>query len=56
MEGSDVEHAGALRFEANADGTTRVRLRLGYNPPGGAVGHAPAALVGSDPGSKLDEA
>lgn len=55
-EGSGVEHAGVIRFEPKAGGTTRVRLRFGYNPPGGAVGQALAALAGSDPESKLDEA
>lgn len=55
-EGSGVEHAGVIRFEPNADGTTRVRLRFGYNPPAGALGHAVAALAGADPESKLDEA
>jgi uncharacterized membrane protein len=56
VEGSDVEHAGVVRFEPKADGTTRVHIKVGYNPPGGAVGRALAALAGADPEGKLDEA
>jgi len=37
------------------DGGTRVDVRLSYNPPLGAVGHAVAALLGADPKQQLDD-
>ena len=55
VEGASVEHAGLVRFEPDTDGTTRVRIRLSYNPPAGAFGHAVAALFGSNPKSRMDE-
>jgi len=56
VEDSGVEHAGVIRFEQKAGGTTRVRIEFGYNLPGGAVGRALAALAGSGLESKLDDA
>jgi uncharacterized membrane protein/osmotically-inducible protein OsmY len=55
VEGASVEHAGIVRFDPNEDGSTRVEVKLSYNPPGGAVGHAVAALFGSDPETEMDE-
>ena len=54
VEGAGVETAGLVRFDRNDDGTTRVQVRLSYNPPAGAIGHAAAALFGSDPKSEMD--
>lgn len=53
-EGSAVQHEGLVRFEPAAGGT-RVQVRFFYTPPGGAVGHALAALIGSDPEKKIEE-
>jgi hypothetical protein len=39
VAGSIVEHAGIVRFRRRRDGGTRVRVRLSYNPIGGASGH-----------------
>jgi uncharacterized membrane protein len=50
---SDVRHQGEARFEPNGRGT-RVHVRLCYVPPGGALGHAVAALFGADPKSEMD--
>jgi uncharacterized membrane protein len=50
-----VAHAGIVRFDANPDGSTRIGVRLSYNPPAGALGHAIAAIFGSDPKRALDE-
>jgi uncharacterized membrane protein len=50
-----VRHAGIVRFEATANGTTRVSIRMSYNPPGGAAGHAAASLLGADLKSRLDD-
>ena len=36
------------------NGGTRVRVHLSYVPPGGAIGHAIAALLGADPKSEMD--
>jgi len=49
-----VESAGIVRFGQNEDGTTSVQITLSYNPPGGAIGHALAAVFGSDPNSEID--
>jgi len=50
-----VANAGSVRFDENSDGTTRVSVRLSYNPPAGAIGHAVAALLGADPKTQLDQ-
>jgi uncharacterized membrane protein len=55
VEGSTIEHAGIVRFDPLDERRTRIGLRLSYNPPGGALGHAAATLLGADPKSQLDE-
>jgi uncharacterized membrane protein len=52
--GAPVAHAGIVRFDPDGGGT-RIDLRMSYNPPGGAVGHAIASLFGADPKSAMDE-
>jgi uncharacterized membrane protein len=54
VEGSQVAHAGIMRFES-FEGGTRVHLRMSYNPPAGAIGHAVAKLFGRDAKTELDE-
>ena len=54
-EGSAIQHAGIVRLQPNADGTTTVDIKLSYNPVAGAVGHVIASLLGSDPKSQLDD-
>jgi uncharacterized membrane protein/gas vesicle protein len=54
VPGSTVEHAGIIRFDSNPDGTTRVDIRMSYNPPAGAIGHVVASLFGADPKSEMD--
>jgi uncharacterized membrane protein len=51
--GSPVQHAGIVRLD-EASGGTRVTVRMSYNPPGGALGHSIAALLGRDPKRDLD--
>ena len=51
---SPVAHAGIVRFEPNPDGTTRVDIRMSYNPVAGGLGHAVASLFGADPKSEMD--
>jgi uncharacterized membrane protein len=53
--GSEVANAGVVQFEPLPDGSTRVDIRLFYNPPAGALGHFAARLFGADPKSALDE-
>jgi len=52
--GAPVQHAGTVRFD-EADGGTRVTVCMSYNPPGGAVGHAVAKLLGRDPKREMDD-
>jgi uncharacterized membrane protein len=54
VEGASVESAGIVHFGRNEDGTTSVQVKLSYNPPAGAIGHAIAALFGSDPKTEMD--
>jgi uncharacterized membrane protein len=55
VPGAMLANAGIVRFQENGDGTTRVDVRLSYNPPGGAMGHAIAAMFGSDPRTEMDQ-
>lgn len=51
---SAIQHAGVIRFDRNPDGGTRIDIKLSYNPPGGAIGHAVATLFGCDPKRTMD--
>jgi uncharacterized membrane protein len=55
LPGSELDHAGFVRFEPRPDGGTRVVLALSYTPPGGALGQAVARLLGPDPATELDD-
>jgi uncharacterized membrane protein len=52
---SAIQHTGIVRFEPNADGSTRLDVRMSYNPVAGALGHAVAALFGADPKNEMDQ-
>jgi uncharacterized membrane protein len=54
VPGSTVASAGQVRFEPTKDGT-RVHVRLIYNPPAGAIGHAVATILGAHPKKQLDD-
>ena len=54
-EGAVVGHAGIIRFTLNEQGGTRIDIKMTYNPPVGAVGHAVASFFGSDPKSAMDD-
>jgi uncharacterized membrane protein len=54
VPGSAVKQEGLVRFEAMADGGTRVNVRLCYLPPAGALGHVVASLFGADPKTEMD--
>ncbi len=56
LEGSDVDNAGAVRFERAAGGRgTIVKVNIEYNPIGGALGAAVAKLFGEEPEQQLDD-
>ena len=55
LEGSIVAHEGAVRFEPEPNGGTRVNVRFSYTPPAGAVGHAVAWLAGADAKQRFDD-
>jgi uncharacterized membrane protein len=53
--GGSVDHAGSVQFERAADGrSTRIRVELQYDPPGGEIVHTLAALFGQDAGSQIE--
>jgi uncharacterized membrane protein len=54
INGSVVNHTGVIRFEPNPESGTRVHIRLCYHPLAGAVGHALAKILGSDPKREMD--
>jgi uncharacterized membrane protein len=54
VTGSAIAHAGMVTLQPNLDGSTRLEVKLLYNPIAGAVGHAVAALFGVDPKSEMD--
>jgi uncharacterized membrane protein len=49
-----VEHAGSVAFEPLGAGGSRVQVSLQYDPPGGRIGHAVAALFSEDAGSQVE--
>jgi uncharacterized membrane protein len=55
VEGATVANAGYVLFEPNERGGTEVTVRLSYNPPVGAIGHAIAKAFGADPKSEMDQ-
>lgn len=54
-DGTAVGHSGVVRFQPNRDGSTKVEVRLSYNPVAGAMGHVVAKILGTDPKTHLDE-
>ena len=56
LEGSDVDHAGAVRFERAAGGRgTIVKVNIQYDPPAGVIGATVAKLFGEEPEQQLDD-
>jgi uncharacterized membrane protein len=55
VPGSQIQHAGTVRFQPNPDGTARLEIRMSYNPLAGAVGHVVASLFGADPERQMEE-
>jgi uncharacterized membrane protein len=55
LPGSIIGQTGVTRFTSNPDGSTRVDVKMSYNPPAGALGHAIAELFGVDPKHEMDD-
>jgi len=56
LEGSDVDHAGAVRFErAPGNRGTIVKVNIEYNPPAGVIGATVAKLFGEEPEQQLND-
>ena len=55
VPGSLVQSSGTVRFDPHEQGGTRLHVRMQYNPPGGAGGHAFAKLLGADPKRQMDD-
>src|SRR5262249_17966841 len=53
--GAAIANAGIIRFEPGVTGGTRVTIRLSYNPPAGAIGHAIATIFGASPKREMDQ-
>jgi uncharacterized membrane protein len=53
--GSAIANAGIVRFDSNNGAGTRVTVRMSYNPPAGAIGHAFAKVFGADPKREMDQ-
>ena len=55
LPGAVVGQAGVTQFSSNPDGSTRIDVKMSYNPPAGALGHAIAELFGVDPKHEMDD-
>jgi len=56
LEGSDVDNAGAVRFQRATGGRgTMIKVNIEYNPVGGVLGAAVAKLFGEEPSQQLDD-
>jgi len=56
LEDSDVDNAGAVRFEpAPGNRGTIVKVHIQYNPPAGVIGATVAKLFGEEPEQQLED-
>lgn len=56
LEGSDVDNAGAVRFERATGGRgTIIKVNIEYLPIGGVIGSTVAKLFGEEPEQQLDD-
>lgn len=56
LENSDVDHAGAVRFQEAPGGRgTIVKVNFQYNPIGGVLGATIAKLFGEEPEQQVDD-
>ena len=55
LPNSIIGQTGVTRFTSNPDGSTRLDLKMSYQPPAGILGHEIARLFGSDPKHEIDD-
>jgi uncharacterized membrane protein len=55
LPGAMVDQRGITQFSSNPDGSTRIDVKMNYNPPAGALGHLIAELFGVDPKHEMDD-
>ena len=55
LPGAVIEQDGVTQFSSNPDGSTRVDIKMSYNPPAGVLGHLIAELFGVDPKHDMDD-
>ena len=55
LEGSDVMHAGSVRFKRLGDNSTEVTVQFEYEPPAGKIGALFAKLFGHEPGQQVEK-
>lgn len=55
LPGSTVQNLGEVRFESIDEISSRIHVRMTYNPPAGALGHVVATLFGADPARQLTD-
>lgn len=57
LEDSEVRHAGSVIFQGAPQGRgVEVKVKINYEPPGGALGSRIAKLIGDHPEAQLEEA
>jgi uncharacterized membrane protein len=55
MDGSDIYHAGSVRFAPAAAGRgSLITVHLAYRSPGGSIGSAIARIMGREPAQEID--
>jgi uncharacterized membrane protein len=54
VEGSSVDHAGSVHFDAIDDCRTRLRVTFRYDPPAQKMGAMLARILGEDPQREVD--
>ncbi len=55
LRGSEIGAEGFVRFQPNEDASTRIDVRICYNPPLGILGHFVAQIFGDDPKHALED-
>ncbi len=54
LPGSSIQNGGSVEFTPVVDGT-EVRVKIGYQMPGGALGKAAATLLGESPDQQIND-
>jgi uncharacterized membrane protein len=55
IDGSQVDNAGSVHFNAVPGGGTEVKVILRYDPPAGKLGATVSRLLGEDPAKNVEE-